>query len=129
MELLGKSREELREWLAGLGEPAYRGDQIIAPCIRNGILSCADDGAAGGAARAAGWKSDDYVADGAAEIFFEGWVGEVFVWIGNARNNAKTQRGAEKKAASVEAVWMPSEHRRRSVFRRRRDARWIASFA
>jgi len=28
MELLGKSREEMREWLAGLGEPAYRGDQI-----------------------------------------------------------------------------------------------------
>jgi 23S rRNA (adenine2503-C2)-methyltransferase len=28
MELLGKSREELREWLAGIGEPVYRGDQI-----------------------------------------------------------------------------------------------------
>jgi len=28
MELLGKSREELREWLAAIGEPAYRGDQI-----------------------------------------------------------------------------------------------------
>src|SRR5689334_4549394 len=28
MELLGKSREELREWLAEIGEPAYRGDQI-----------------------------------------------------------------------------------------------------
>src|SRR5882724_1740428 len=52
---------------------------------------------AGGVARAAGWKSDDYVADGAAEIFFEGWVGEVFVWIGNARRQRKDaeRRGEE----------------------------------
>src|SRR5215470_17639047 len=28
MELLGKSREQLREWLVEMGEPAYRGDQI-----------------------------------------------------------------------------------------------------
>ena len=28
MELLGKSKEELRAWCAGLGEPAYRGAQI-----------------------------------------------------------------------------------------------------
>src|SRR5271168_3954065 len=28
IELLGKSREELREWCASLGEPAYRGGQI-----------------------------------------------------------------------------------------------------
>jgi 23S rRNA (adenine2503-C2)-methyltransferase len=28
MELLGKSRPELREWMASLGEPAYRGAQL-----------------------------------------------------------------------------------------------------
>src|ERR1700730_2408586 len=28
MELLGRSKEELREFCAGLGEPAYRGGQI-----------------------------------------------------------------------------------------------------
>jgi 23S rRNA (adenine2503-C2)-methyltransferase len=28
MELLGKSRQELREWMAALGDPAYRGAQL-----------------------------------------------------------------------------------------------------
>jgi len=28
VELLGKSQQELREWMAGLGEPAYRGAQV-----------------------------------------------------------------------------------------------------
>jgi 23S rRNA (adenine2503-C2)-methyltransferase len=28
LELLGKSQEELREWMAGVGEPAYRGAQV-----------------------------------------------------------------------------------------------------
>ncbi|HUK52092.1 MAG TPA: 23S rRNA (adenine(2503)-C(2))-methyltransferase RlmN [Candidatus Binatia bacterium] len=28
MELLGKSREELRAWMASLGQPAYRGEQV-----------------------------------------------------------------------------------------------------
>src|SRR5271170_2282349 len=28
VELLGKSQQELREWMASLGEPAYRGAQV-----------------------------------------------------------------------------------------------------
>ena len=39
-----------------------------------------------------------------------------------------TRRNANGAAASVEAVFMPSESRQRSAFRRRRAARWIASF-
>src|SRR5229473_1823261 len=59
-ELLGKSKQELREFCAAMGEPEF----------------------AGGAARTAGEGSADNAAGSEAEVCFGGRVGAVFVGIG-----------------------------------------------
>ncbi len=113
MELLGKSREELREWLAGLGEPAYRGDQIYRALYQERNFEVARmtvlpeelrERLAGRVTITLPTVRQRYFSkDGSVRYLFG---------LGMQEDNAKTQRGAEKKAASVEAVWMPSENRR-----------------
>lgn len=106
MELLGKSREELREWLAGIGEPAYRGDQIYGALYQERSFEIAQmtvlptalrEKLAGEATITLPAVKQRYFSkDGSVRYLFGLAAGE--------------QKGATK-AASVEAVWMPSENR------------------
>src|SRR6267154_6522403 len=122
MELLGKSREELREWLAAIGEPAYRGDQIYRALYQERAFETAKmtvlpaelrERLAGEATITLPTVRQRYFSkDGSVRYLF-GLAGE------QEELNAETQsaqRNQEKKkrvtkAASVEAVWMPSENR------------------
>ncbi len=106
MELLGKSREELREWLKGLGEPAYRGDQIYRALYQERNFEIAKmtvlpaalrEKLAGEATITLPMVRQRYFSkDGSVRYLFALAAGE--------------QKGATKPA-SVEAVWMPSENR------------------
>src|SRR6267154_4922117 len=122
MELLGKSREELREWLAAIGEPAYRGDQIYRALYQERAFETAKmtvlpaelrERLGGEATITLPVVKQRYFSkDGSVRYLF-GLAGE------QEELNAETQsaqRNQEKKkrvtkAASVEAVWMPSENR------------------
>src|SRR6266404_2363974 len=64
----------------GAGVP--RGSDLPRTISRAEFRDGEDDGAACGAARTPGRCGDDYFAGGEAEIFFERWVGAVFVWVG-----------------------------------------------
>ena len=106
MELLGKSREELRRWLAGLGQPAYRGDQIYRALYQERNFEIARmttlpaelrERLALEARITLPTVRQRYVSkDGSTRYLFGLAAGE--------------QRGA-KKPASVEAVFMPSAAR------------------
>jgi 23S rRNA (adenine2503-C2)-methyltransferase len=118
MELLGKSREELKEWLAGLGEPAYRGDQIYRALYQERNFEIARmttlpaelrERLAREATITMPTVRQRYVSsDGSVRYLFG--LGEKE----KKKDNAETQssrRNAEKGPASVEAVFMPSEGR------------------
>jgi 23S rRNA (adenine2503-C2)-methyltransferase len=106
MELLGKSREELREWLVGLREPAYRGDQIYRALYQERSFEIARmttlprelRGRLASEARITlpTVRQRYFSKDGSVRYLFGLAAGE--------------QRGTAKPA-SVEAVWMPSENR------------------
>jgi 23S rRNA (adenine2503-C2)-methyltransferase len=136
MELLGKSKEELRAWCAGLGEPAYRGAQIyhalyaerkfdiarmtnLPAALRERLSSEAQ-------ISLPEVKQRFFSADGSVRYLFglDTAEGEF-----NAEDTKKKKGGEEKKVrgknedgkssgaqrvqrpASVEAVFMPSEGR------------------
>src|SRR5450631_4886349 len=105
-EVLGKTKEELRELCVALGEPAYRGEQIYRALYQERKFDLADATnlpatlreRLGGRARLAfpEVKKRFQSADGAIRYLFElGTGGEK----------------ETKRAASVEAVFMPSEGR------------------
>jgi 23S rRNA (adenine2503-C2)-methyltransferase len=106
MELLGKPREELRTWLAELGEPAYRGDQIYRALYQERIFEIAGmttlpaelrERLAREATITLPAVRQKYVSrDGSVRYLFGLAAGE--------------QKGT-MKPASVEAVFMPSEGR------------------
>jgi 23S rRNA (adenine2503-C2)-methyltransferase len=126
MELLGKSREELREWLAGLGEPAYRGDQIYRALYQERNFEIAKMTALPAALREKLAREATITLPSVRHRYFskDGSVRYLF-GLGaeeERKDNAETQspqRNAEererpsleKRPASVEAVWMPSENR------------------
>ena len=135
MELLGKSRAELREWLAGMGEPAYRGDQIYRALYQEWNFEIANMTVLPAALREKLAREATITLPTVRQKYFskDGSVRYLF-GLGDERkekDNAETQRGAEKKErantedtekrkakksfekrpASVEAVWMPSESR------------------
>ena len=136
IELLGKSKEELRAWCAGLGEPAYRGAQIyhalyaerkfdiarmtnLPAALRERLSSEAQ-------ISLPEVKQRFFSADGSVRYLFglDTAEGEF-----NAEDTKKKKGGEEKKVrgknedgkssgaqrvqrpASVEAVFMPSEGR------------------
>lgn len=125
MELLGKSREELREWLAGIGEPAYRGDQIYRALYQERNFEIAKmtvlpaelrERLAGEATITLPVVRQRYFStDGSVRYLFGlGEKSEEKL----ATESQSSQRETEKqigsrmsKPASVEAVWMPSEKR------------------
>ena len=69
MELLGKSKEELREICAAMGEPAYRGGQIYHALYAERKFSFEEMTNLPASFREkAGERGDDYVAGGEATI-------------------------------------------------------------
>ncbi len=125
MELLGKSRDELREWLAGIGEPAYRGDQIYRALYQERNFETAKmtvlpaelrERLAGAATITLPVVKQRYFSkDGSVRYLFG--LGEESK-DGFATETQSSQRKIEEqigrtvsRAASVEAVWMPSENR------------------
>jgi 23S rRNA (adenine2503-C2)-methyltransferase len=106
MELLGKSKEELRAWFAELGEPAYRGDQLYHALYAGRKFDLARISNLPAAlrervARAATITLPEVKqrfgsADGSVRYLFALPAGE---------------DRATAKPASVEAVFMPSEGR------------------
>ena len=80
MELLGKSKEELRAMCVAMGEPAYRGGQIYHALYAERKLDLGvDDEFAGCAARDACEESEHFFACRETAIHFDGWIGAVFV--------------------------------------------------
>jgi len=102
VELLGKSQQELREWMASLGEPAYRGGQIYHALYAERRFSFAEmtnlpaalrERLAGEAAiRVPGVARKYHSADGSIRYLLP-------------------LAGEGARPASVEAVFMPSEGR------------------
>jgi 23S rRNA (adenine2503-C2)-methyltransferase len=123
VELLGKSRAELRAYCKGLGEPEYRGDQLYRWLYAERELAIARMSNLPEALRAKLQREatitvptvrQRYVStDGSVRYLLGLGVNEE-----SEKDNAETlsaQRGTEKrgarKPAAVEAVFMPSEGR------------------
>src|SRR5215831_5630680 len=108
MDLLGKSREELRRLSVDLGEPAYRGDQIYRALYaeRNFELAAISSLPAAFRQRLAQQATitlprvkQRYLSQDGSERYLFGLGSGV------------DEMGKARKAASVEAVFMPSENR------------------
>jgi 23S rRNA (adenine2503-C2)-methyltransferase len=118
MELLGKSKDELREMLVAMGEPAYRAGQIYHALYAERKLDVASmtnlplslrEKLAGEATITLPVVKQRFVStDGSVRYLLELGTGEKTL-------NTENTEGAEKRkplrAASVEAVFMPSEGR------------------
>src|SRR5215471_1539443 len=102
MELLGKSREQLREWLVEMGEPAYRGDQIYRALYQERNFEIAKMTALPAALR-------------------EKLAREATVMLPSVRQRYFSKDGSKRCGCRARTG-------KRFAFRRRQDARWIASF-
>jgi 23S rRNA (adenine2503-C2)-methyltransferase len=116
MELLGKSKDELREMCAAMGEPAYRGGQIYHALYAERKFDVAQMTNLPAALRARlvaeatitlpVVKQRFASSDGSVRYLFD---------LGETEEPRTNTEGAEKRrpfgAASVEAVFMPSEGR------------------
>ena len=115
MELLGKSREELRALCVTMGEPAYRGDQLYRALYADRIsdLSRVTNLPAAFRERLA---SDTTVTLPMVRQRYSSMDGSVRYLLGLGEKQDFTTKNAEntkkkKRPASVEAVFMPSEAR------------------
>ena len=106
MELLGKSREELKAYFAGLGEPAYRADQIYHWLYAEREFS-AERWSNLPAALREKLKRQATVTLPAVRQRYVSTDGSVRYLFGLAAQEEKLS----KKPAAVEAVFMPSEGR------------------
>jgi len=125
MELLGKSREELREWLARIGEPAYRGDQIYRALYQERNFEIEKmtvlpaelrEKLAGEATISLPVVRQRYFSkDGSVRYLFglgETQKDRFATETQSSRRKTEGQLGRTvNRVASVEAVWMPSEKR------------------
>ncbi len=127
MELLGKSREELREWLAGMEEPAYRGDQIYRALYQERNFEIAQMSTLPAELRERlareatitppSGRQRYFSKDGSVRYLFG--LGEtakaanVVLNTEGAEDTEKREvkRSLDERPAAVEAVWMPSENR------------------
>src|SRR6266404_2035180 len=125
MELLGKSREELRALCGEMGEPAYRGDQLYRALYAERIFDLAQVTNLPAAFRERLAKETTVTLPTVRQRYqsADGSV-RYLLGLGEARElNAEAAEFAEKKKAqtentrkslrpaSVEAVFMPSEAR------------------
>jgi 23S rRNA (adenine2503-C2)-methyltransferase len=106
LELLGKSRDELKAYCAGLGEPAYRADQIYHWLYAEGEFSVErwSNLAAGLRERL---KREATIILPSVRRRYVSSDGSVRYLFGLPAQEEKSM----KKPASVEAVFMPSEGR------------------
>jgi len=124
MELLGKSKEELREFCAALGEPAYRGGQIYHALYAERRFEFARMTNLPAALRERLTKEARITLPEVKQRFTsaDGSVRYLFSLNGKERetlNTESTEKSAEdteetgltNRQASVEAVFMPSEGR------------------
>jgi 23S rRNA (adenine2503-C2)-methyltransferase len=118
-ELLGKSKEELREFCAGLGEPAYRGGQIYHALYAERKFDLAQITNLPAVLREKLAKEASVTLPTVKQRFesADGSVRYLFALPEQEWNAEKTEgaEDAQKKrkllAAQVEAVFMPSEGR------------------
>jgi 23S rRNA (adenine2503-C2)-methyltransferase len=117
MELLGKSREELRAVCVAMGEPAYRGDQLYRALYAERIfdLSRVTNLPAGFREKLA---AETTVTLPTVRQRYASTDGSVRYLLGLGENQDLTTKNTEdtekkkiNKPASVEAVFMPSEAR------------------
>ncbi|HEV2101308.1 MAG TPA: 23S rRNA (adenine(2503)-C(2))-methyltransferase RlmN [Candidatus Acidoferrum sp.] len=106
LELLGKSREELKAYFAGLGEPAYRADQIYHWLYAEREFS-AERWSNLPAALREKLKREATVTLPSVRQRYVSTDGSVRYLFGLAAQEEKLS----KKPAAVEAVFMPSEGR------------------
>ncbi len=120
MELLGKSREELRVLSAEMGEPAYRGDQLYGALYAERVFDLAQVTNLPAAFRERlavettvtlpTVRQRYQSTDGSVRYLF-GLDEEKTFNTESTEVAENTERRKPKKAASVEAVFMPSEAR------------------
>ena len=128
MELLGKSKDELREMLVAMGEPAYRGGQIYHALyaerkldfasMTNLPLSLREKLAKETTISLPVVKQRFASTDGSVRYLFDlGGKEKERVYTegaensGGAENSETAEKRKPQRAASVEAVFMPSEGR------------------
>src|SRR5580658_5570198 len=122
MELLGKSRDELREICVAMGEPAYRGGQIYHALYAErkldlGQMTNLPAGLREKLAKKTAItlpvvKQRFASIDGSVRYLFElGRTEKERVYTEIAENTEDTEKKRPLRAASVEAVFMPSEGR------------------
>ena len=110
MELLGKSKEELRAVCVAMGEPAYRGGQIYHALYAERKLDLAQmtNLPAGLRERLA---AEATITLPVVKQRFQSSDGSVRYLFALAEGTENTEKRKPLKAASVEAVFMPSEGR------------------
>lgn len=106
MELLGKSRTDLRELSAGMEEPAYRGDQIYRALYQERNFEIAKMTVLPAPMREKLAQAATITLPAVRQRYFSK-DGSVRYLYGLPAGDQK----ATTKPASVEAVWMPSENR------------------
>ena len=108
MELLGKSREELRTFCVALGEPAYRGDQIYRALYAEKNSDLASISNLPAAFRQKLLQSTTITLPSVKHRYHsqDGSVRYLF-----GLEAGSDERGRARNPASVEAVFMPSENR------------------
>jgi 23S rRNA (adenine2503-C2)-methyltransferase len=106
MELLGKTKEELRGYCSTLGEPPYRGEQIYHALYSKRRFDLVAVTNLPAALRAKFAKEATITLPTIRQRYFssDGSVRYLF-------GLTATGEGPQKKAAAVEAVFMPSENR------------------
>src|SRR6266581_8299063 len=117
MELLGKSREELRTLCVAMGEPAYRGDQLYSALYAERLFDLGrvtnlpaefrDKLAAETTVTLPTVRQSYVSADGSVRYLLG--LGEEKAF--NTEGTAVAEKKQIKRSASVEAVFMPSEAR------------------
>jgi len=121
MELLGKSKEELREICVALAEPAYRGGQIYhalyaerkldVASMTNLPLSLREKLAKEATITLPVVKQRFVSSDGSVRYLFDLGTGEKTFNTEDTESTEITEKKRPLRAASVEAVFMPSEGR------------------
>jgi len=111
MELLGKSREELRALCVSLDEPAYRGDQLYRALYVDRIFDLAEVSTLPAAFRARLAKETTVTLPAVRQRYLssDGSV-RYLLALGEAPEPGAPKKKAQRPA-SVEAVFMPSESR------------------
>src|ERR1700675_4270401 len=121
MELLGKSKDELREMCVAMGEPAYRGGQIYHALYAERKLDFAQITNLPAAVRERLSKEATITlpvvkqrfasTDGSVRYLFELGTGEKTFNTEITESTEGTEKRKPLRAASVEAVFMPSDGR------------------